>query len=439
MDLSTSKERAAAGGAALVLGSGGARGAYEVGVARFLFEDLHGHLGRPPDVRILCGTSAGALNALGLAVHADAMLSGVSYLWRKWSGLRLGEVMRADRLEVLALARTLLGCAPARCEPLQGRGGIIDPRPLRQHIFADLPLGKLEGHLREGRLEGLSFTATEVATGRTVLFLRRPPGGAAFPANRATVVLERDQLRPDHAFASAAIPLIFPPVAIDGRLYCDGSLRQSVPLSPALHLGAERIVVVSTQHTPPRLSPFLVRERESAATSPAYLLGKAINALTLDSIDEDLERVQAINDVIAAGSRAFGAGFLPALNQELRAGSGRQVRPVRAVLVRPSESLGRLAAEYVRGRTFHDGVGGALARVYARLADGESEHDADLLSYLLFDGPFAEQLMELGHADARAQRDQLAGLFAAPAGATAERAPAPARPRAARRARSSSR
>jgi NTE family protein len=397
------------GQAALVLGSGGARAAYEVGVARFLFESLPAELGRRPDLRVFCGTSAGALNASALAAFADRPLEGVALLARRWGEMRLDQMVRPDRCEVLRLVRALLGRPSGR----PGAGSVLDPRPLQHLAHQAFPFGRIEERLADGSLEALALGTTEVATGRNRVFVRRR---GLTPLDGGMVEVRAGELGPEHALASAAIPLLFPAVELDGALHCDGSLRQSVPLSPAQHLGADRIVAVTTQHAPRSLPPRLAHERARSAGSPVYLLGKAVNALHLDRMDEDLDRLGLVNDLLAAGQRAFGEDFLERLNRELRL-TGRAVRPLRTVVVRPSESLGRLAADYVNGRDFRR-RSGATASAFVRLAEAEAEHEADLVSYLLFDGPFAQQLMELGHADARAAGARLLALFA-PEGAAA--------------------
>jgi NTE family protein len=397
-------------GIALVLGSGGARAAYEVGVARFLFEDLHQALGQPPGINILCGTSAGAVNALGLAAFADRPLSGVAFLSHRWRELQLSEVIRPRRLEILRLAGSLIGCSSR--SPGQPRipGSILDPRPLRRRVLDNVSLDDIARNLRRGHLQALSFSATEVATGRAVVFQQRRATAAPVASPGAAQIIET-RLTAEHALASAAIPLLFPAVRIAGRAYCDGALRQSVPLSPALHLGAEKMVVVSTQHLPPRIAPLLESAREQAVTNPLYLLGRAVNALTLDRIDDDLERLTLINQLLEAGGRLYGPTFLDQLNLELGRTSGRRLRLIRAALVRPSQNLGSMAAEYLRSRLFQSRAGSALAGAFRRLAAAESEHEAELASYLLFDGPFLAQLMDLGYADARAQRQELIGLL----------------------------
>lgn len=401
---------------ALVLGSGGARGAYEVGVARFLFEDLPAQLGHPVHVDVLCGTSAGALNALGLAAYADQPSLGVAFLTHRWLGLQLRKMLRPRQIELLRLSRLLMGCPPRPLPRAAQRGNLLDSRPFERLISRSPRLHDVPRLIRSGVLDALCVSATEIATGHTTVFYERSRRVPAPLGGPGMVFREADRLGPEHARASAAIPFLFRPVNIDGRLYCDGALRQSVPLSPALHLGADRLVVVSTQHhadTPPAIA----RDRETAAGSPVYLLGKTANALTQDRIDDDLQRLDTINELLAAGEEAFGHDFVTRLNQALarraaqHAASPRQVHPVRSVFVRPSESLGKLAAEYVRSRTFHTRNRGTVGRVFAQLGEWDSHQEADLLSYFLFDGHFAESLMRLGRADAQKQAAALAALF----------------------------
>jgi len=400
------------GAAALVLGSGGARGAYEVGVLRFLFEDLARELGGVPRIDVICGTSAGALNALGLAAFIQQPQHGVAFLASRWRELRLDQMVQPRRLEIVRLFRSILGCpAPFRAAAAGGGRGILDPRPFWALLSGSPDLDRIGDIFRKGYLDALAFTATEIATGQTTVFVQRSTTAVRPAPSWGTAFIECDDLGPRHALASAAIPFLFRPVRIGGRLFCDGSLRQSVPLSPALHLGAERLVVVSTQHQPVSEPSRPVPEREAAASSPVYLLGKAINALTLDRIDDDLHRLDSVNRWLEAGQQACGGDFVSRMNERLAASNARAVRPVQTVLIRPSESLGRLAADYVRGAAFRARQGGSLGTLFGRLSEAEASDEADLISYLMFDGGFATTLMELGYHDARKRGAELTSLF----------------------------
>lgn len=394
--------------AALVLGGGGARGAYEVGVLHYLFEDLPRRIGRAPRFPILSGTSAGAINVCAIGARADQPLRGVATLAQRWAGLRAETIVRIDRCEIAGMIRALLGGKPGRLGPVRLKGALLDPAPLQALLTESLAFDALARQVGAGT--AISVTATNVSTGRAAVFVAG--AGARAPwRRRATDVLPVSELRLDHVLASASIPLLFPSVEIDGRLYCDGSLREHVPLSPALHLGAERLVVVSTQHASGDTPPHLRQARELAYPSPLFLIGRALEALTLDRIDDDLERLERINEIVAAGGAAFGDGFTQAIGDALAAQGAPPVRPVRVVAIRPSEPLGRLAADYVRSRRFRPRLSGTAGRLLGRLADADADREADLLSFLLFDGPFAAELMELGRADARREEDRFCSLL----------------------------
>jgi NTE family protein len=185
-----------------------------------------------------------------------------------------------------------------------------------------------------------------------------------------------------------------------------------VPLSPARRLGADRLIVVNPRFIrEEQPAPALAQAREREYPDPLFVLGKAMNALLLDRIENDIDRLQRLNSVLAAGTRCFGPGFADALNGELAQDGVRALRPIDVVYVRASQDIGVLAAEYVQSPEFARRVRGLMGRALRRLAEGESE--ADLLSYVLFDGEFCGRLVELGRADARAKHDELVRFFAA--------------------------
>jgi NTE family protein len=399
----------------LVLAGGAARGAYEVGVVRHVLEDVAHALGRDVPIDILCGTSAGSINACMLAAHADQPRARAGMLADEWTGLELDDVVRPSAGEMLHLAGRLLGRAatPNRGDARPGRrGGIFDPSGVEGIVRRAVPFERLGEHMRAGRLRAVSISTTHVASGRTVVFVQRAEGGVPRWGSDPTMVGRATQMRAEHVLASASVPLLFPAVEVDGQFYCDGGLRQNVPLSPARRLGADSLIVVNPrfirEETP---SPALALARERDFPDPLFVVGKALNALLLDRIENDIDRLQRLNAVLAAGTRRFGPGFADALNEELEKDGVRGLRPIEVVYVRASQDIGVLAAEYVRSAEFAKRVRGLMGRALRRIADGESE--ADLLSYVLFDGEFAGRLMELGRADARAHHDELVRFFAA--------------------------
>jgi NTE family protein len=396
----------------LVLAGGAARGAYEVGVVRHVLEDVAKTLGHDVPIDILCGTSAGSINACMLAAQADQPARRGQMLADRWTGLHLEDVVRPSTRELLYLAGRCLGrSARKHKDAREGRrGGIFDPSGVEAIVRAAIPFDRIADHMRDGRLSALSISTTHVATGRTVVFVQRRDGGLPRWGNDPTMVARAASIREEHVLASAAIPLLFPAVDIGGQFYCDGGLRQNVPLSPARRLGADRLIVVNPRYireeSPP---PGLAAAREEEYPDPLFVMGKAMNALLLDRIENDIDRLVRLNAVLAAGTRRYGAGFAAAINEELAHAGVGALRTLDVVYVRASQDIGVLAAEYVRSAEFARRVHGLAARALRRVAEGESE--ADLLSYVLFDGEFAGRLIEIGRADARAKHDALVRFF----------------------------
>jgi NTE family protein len=219
------------------------------------------------------------------------------------------------------------------------------------------------------------------------------------------------EITPRHVRASAAIPFLFPSVRIDGRYYVDGALRMNTPLSPALRLCAERVLVIALKHAPPP-SAGLPPYPEEVITQPAFLLGKVLDALTLDQLEYELHRIGVVNALIERGESVYGADFLQRMNVAVREQRGVGFRPVETAVIRPSEDIGRIAADCHR-RSGGLRELGLLPFLAARAARrGVPGGEADLLSYLYFDRCFTAQLVELGREDARAQEDEILALLA---------------------------
>ena len=400
------------GRVALVLAGGAARGAYEVGVLQYIAEEVGRELGQSPPLDIFCGTSVGALNGCAMAAFADAPHTRVNRLINSWRSLRVDDVVRINPFHITKFLRSALRTPPLQSAVTDERyGGLIDPVGMENIIRDSIPFARIEEHLRSGLLTGVTVSATHIATGNTLVFVAWNQPGLPRWSRDPKVVARRVQLRNTHALASAAIPLMFPAVRIDGEFYCDGGLRQNVPLSPARHLGANRVLVISPRfidEVPPMPA---APDPQARMPGPAFLVGKALNALLLDRVENDIERLQRINDLLLAGQRRYGPEFLGEINRAMgHTDPERGLRPLRALLIRSSQNMGKMAAEYVRSKQFGQRASGFVSRLLYTVAD-EHENEADLLSYLLFDGEFAAQLIELGRRDARAQHKELCEFF----------------------------
>jgi NTE family protein len=387
---------------AMILSGGGARGAYEVGVLWYIFDDLTRLLGAPPRIDILCGTSVGAINACYVAAHLGDPVLGLRRLVELWTELELTRVLGFGLRQVVTLPRVLLG---------GGEGyGLFDVRPMADLVQREISWRAVSRCLRRRMLRALTVSCTEVSTGRTAVFMQVSPDLTIPTAAPPRTLFRADRIGPHHALASAAIPLLFPPVRIDGELHLDGGLRQNTPIAPALRLGATHIFAIGSSRD---IQGRVVREaghhQASQAPGAAFLLGKVLNAFLLDHVDVDIELLTRINNVLIDGTRAYGSGFAEALSAQARHRGAQEYRHVKCIRVRPSEDIGRLAKDHLkRGRLRGDPI---LTKRLFNLLDLGVESEADLASYLLFDGPFCRRLVELGRADAQARRDELAEFF----------------------------
>lgn len=399
-----------------VLSGGGSRGAYEAGIIHYLRTDLAKRLGRHVPIDIITGTSVGAINAAFMAATADDPTSQAEQIVAAWRALRIEELIGLKARDALRAARMMLGGDPPPPTPGSFRyGGMLDTSGLERFVLRHIPWSRIDRSLRDRHLSAISVSATHVGTGHTVVFL-----SSAEPVprewSRDPFVRHRTaRIGPRHVLASAAIPLLFPAVKIGDEFFTDGGLRQNTPMSPAIRLGADRLLLISLRHVKnqsqaPAVSAAIERERTEAYPKPLFLAGKALNALMLDHTEYDLQRMQRINLILEAGHNSFGDQFEVMMNRELVRLRGAPLRRIQAVHIRPSADIGRLAAEFVNSGKMR--VSGVIARkLIQRLAGAEAPRESDLLSYLLFDGDFAAQLIDLGRHDAAAKADDLAALF----------------------------
>lgn len=395
----------------LVLSGGGARGAYEAGLIRYLREEL------PKDVRehvrfdILAGTSVGAINACYLAATIDQPDTQGAELERMWTSLQLEQVYKVHDEDLWTLSRKLWRAAtnePTRPEGLR-LYDILHPEPLEEMVRTRIPWPRISANLARGLFQALCVSTTRVSSGTTVVYLQRTQGGVP-PWSRDPNTEAREAIiGPEHALASAAIPLLFRSVKITDDYYCDGSLRQNTPLSPALRLGAEKVLIVSLRHKPK--TPVVKPPLTSHPTTP-LLMGKVLNALLLDHTDYDLDRLRRFNALLEAGTKAFGEAFIPRMNDITTATRGQSYRVVKDLVVRPSRDIATIAAQHAKKNSAARIATQTLpTKLLHRLAQSQLVAEADLASYLLFDGAYAKDLIQLGMEDAHAKREELCRFF----------------------------
>ncbi|MBI2060883.1 MAG: patatin-like phospholipase family protein [Nitrospirae bacterium] len=403
---------------ALILSGGGARGAYEAGIIRFIRQKL------PPSVQgharfdIISGTSVGAIHACFMAATADDPESQGKRLEDVWTSFRFDSVYSFGVGQLWSVLKWNLGRS-AR-ETLQKgllprrMGGFLNTKPLERVVVKTLPWKNISRNLKSGVLTALSVSATDLQSGHTVVFVEMADPLPAWSMNPYMEV-KTSRITPSHALASAAIPLLFPSVLIEGRYYCDGGLRQNTPLSPALRLGADKALIIGLHHQPTKQES--TRERPLRITDvpnhPGYLLGKVLNAFLLDHVDYDISRLQLFNALLEGGEKSFGKKFFKMMDQITIPVRGAPFKRVTNLLIRPSDDIGSIAAKYSK-RKLTPGMKGLLDWTLRRMMKlGTGRREADLLSYLLFDGDYARELMNLGMKDAEKRKDELIDFFMA--------------------------
>ncbi len=289
--------------------------------------------------------------------------------------------------------------------------GLLDTGPLERLVLNAIPWRGIRRNIREGSLEAVCVTATQIATGRAVVFTERrdplPPWASA-----DAIHMQPIRIKPVHALASAAIPALFPAVRVGARYYADGGLRLNTPLAPAVRLGANRILVIGLSHpAASTVDEGVAQERTEGFGNPMFLLGKILNALLLSPIETDLSRLHLVNSLIENGTSAYGGDFLERLNSVGLTRGMRPIQKIDALVVRPSRDLGILAGELLQGKHGSIELSRFLRFIFRAFRASPDPQEADLLSYLLFDSHYARLLTDLGYHDAEARERELAAFF----------------------------
>src|SRR5688572_15324109 len=333
---------------ALVLSGGGARGAYEAGVMRYIREDLAGDLGGQVQFDIMCGTSVGAIHSCFYAATADMADRQGRMLVDRWENFVLEEMVSFGVKEFMRAPATLLGSG--HIEEVDGDrrlGGVVQTQQLERIVRRLIPWHRIGENMRAGHVESLSVTATDIGSGKTVVFVQNASGQipewSKDPFVRAQVVT----MGAEHALASAALPILFPAIAVGERFFCDGGLRQNTPLSPALRLGADKVLVIGLRHKPPANTAD-IPEESMPFPGAAFLVGKILDAFLLDHIDYDLDRLRRFNALIEAVRAAGSPDHRERFDQVVTTMRGAPYRIVGEYMIRPSEDLGEIAGHIAR-------------------------------------------------------------------------------------------
>ena len=375
---------------ALILPGAGARGAYQVGVLKAIAELLPRNAGNP--FAVLSGSSAGAINAAVLASRAGHFRRAVASMEEVWAGFETSQVFRADNWTLFksslhwfaALVLGGLGRYNPRC--------LLDNAPLRELLERSIPFARIDRAIEKGWLEALAVTASAYTSARSVTFVHGLP--STKPWARVRRIGRPATIGLDHLMASASVPFIFPPVRVGGEFYGDGSIRQQTPLSPAIHLGADRLLVVGVRDEHPDAEPIA----DSGASSPslAHLAGHMLDTLFMDGLYVDLERATRLNTILEHVDLAH-------LGPPLA-----NLRPLHTLVIVPSEDLREVAAR-------HAGELPAGLRLLLRGLGAMNRDGMQFVSYLLFESGFTRELIALGYADAMRMQDKLrAFLFDPP-------------------------
>ncbi len=368
--------------AGLVLTGGGARAAYQVGVLKAVRDVLGNPVKNP--FPIVCGTSAGAINAASLAVFADDFSRAVANLLEVWENMRCHHIYRTDFPSILKSGARWLSSLMlvSRNNPVS----FLDNAPLRRMLEQTLDFTRIQAHIDAGALYAVCVTASGYTSGQSVSFFQGGSGLEGWERNQrigAGVMLKLDYL-----MASSALPFIFPAVKVHREFFGDGSMRQIAPVSPALHLGADRVLIVGTG----RQGLDQARARSSIYPSLAQIAGHALNSIFLDSLAVDIERLERINRTVR---------MIPPERLE---GSKLSLRPVEVLFITPSQPIERIAARFT-----HDLP--RSVRFVLRPTGALSRAGSNLASYLLFEESFCRALIDLGYQDTVAREAEVRAFF----------------------------
>jgi len=366
---------------ALVLPGGGARGAFQVGVLKAISELLPKGAVNP--FQIISGTSAGAVTSIVLAAKARRFRHAVAELEDVWGNFRCHDVYKTDHLTLLRSSLRWLG-AMVTGGLISMPSSLLDNSPLRALLSRNVRFPRIQLALDHGWLDAIAVTAAGYSTAQSHTFFQATPDHKDWARTRRVGV--REELNLDHVMASIAVPMIFPPVRMGGEYFGDGAMRQATPLSPAIHLGAERILVLGVRNEIADKAPAPGTKLDSP--SIAQIAGYMLDTLFMDGLYSDLERMTRINQLIDS------------VPEEHRTGTMQGMRAIDTMIIVPSKDVRNIAHRH------HQELPMAL-RALLRGIGGKRPSENRLISYLLFEQNFTREMIDLGYRDAMNVKTEL--------------------------------
>lgn len=367
---------------ALILPGAGARGAYQIGVLKAIAGILPER--EPNPFSIICGTSAGAINAAVLAGRASNFERAVSDMERVWASFSASQVYRSDDWTMLKTSLHWLAAAMFGGLGVGNPSSLLDNSPLRELLTQNVRFDGIRRSIDQGHLDAVAVTASAYSTARSVTFFEGRPELKSW--TRVRRIGRATRLNVDHLMASSAVPFVFPPVQIGGEFYGDGSMRNRAPLSAAIHLGADRMLVVGVRDERPDSEPPVGSNPQRPTF--AHLGGYMLDTLFMDGLYTDLEHLSRMNRV------------LEQLGDRKPSGVLADLRPLHTLVIVPRQDLRSLAAEFAL--ELPRGV-----RLLLRGLGASSHSGLQLVSYLLFESGFTRALIDMGYRDAMEMEDEL--------------------------------
>lgn len=410
---------------ALVLSGGGARGAYEAGVLHYLRSqaEFDPVFGRKFDV--ITGSSVGAINACFMASTAHNISYQAQHIYQMWFNLKQENVYKRD---VTSLAKLMSRSFSAILRNLFRKNatmrefkfnqkhfrGLFNTEPLGEYLSQTMPWKQIQVNIANGLLDALCITTTQVLSGNVELFIEKRKS----LSYTGHYTWHDTKIEYEHALASAAIPLLFPTVKINSHNYMDGGLRQNTPMSPAIQLHADKILVIGTQGFNKNQKAVLSQKPEAIASvvpvpSLGQVLGKLLNAIFLDKLDYDIEQMHRINRIIEWGESCYGSDFMDRINTHLRNESitgdiaNRGLKRLSALEIYPSQDIRDIFSECVDQKDFFKNELSSFEKTLLKFLDVDLNTGKDFLSYIMFYPKYLQRLLNLGVEDAKAKHDEL--------------------------------